>query len=181
MNNSKKLKIYREGGFVKRCHARQMHREYLVGQHSFNVAGIIMTFCPSPSLALIKAALWHDVPERFTGDVPTPVKQLAPEIRDLLRLVERRVLTAVDEDFEDTLTDKEKEWLKAADMVELWLWAREEVALGNSAACSLEADAYAIILALRSRDKFPQELFDYVLSENKTDHVFLPDNADAIV
>ena len=34
------------------------------------------------------AALYHDAPEIFTGDLPTPVKYYNPEIRDAYKAVE---------------------------------------------------------------------------------------------
>ena len=33
-------------------------------------------------------AMYHDVPEIITGDLPTPIKYFAPEIRDAYKVVE---------------------------------------------------------------------------------------------
>jgi hypothetical protein len=172
------VKAFREGGSVQRCHARQMLRPYSVAQHSFNLMGLISQFHPEPSAKLLQAALWHDVPERFTGDIPTPVKVLAPNIRVLLKEVEKRINDALQITHHMDLNDEDSIWLKACDMLELWIWAREERALGNTSCEALEKDVTKIIFKLRADDRFPQELFDYYLVESRElTHTFFHDDA----
>jgi len=170
------VKAFREGGGVIRCHARPRLREYTVGQHAFNVAGLISIFNPGASSRLLRAALWHDVPERWLGDIPTPLKQMQPDLGGLIKSAEEEIFELLGVDF--NLTKEEKIWLKAADMLELFIYAREEIALGNKSAISLARDTIKIIDDLIKNNKFPSRFADYVDSIRESNHMFLPDSVD---
>lgn len=68
---------------VKRWHALNVHREQTVAEHTVLVtfyAHRLLTVIypghtPEEAMSLILNALWHDVAEAVTGDVPTPVKR----------------------------------------------------------------------------------------------------------
>ena len=73
------------------------------------------------------AAAFHDVAERITGDLPSVTKHHTP----WADAVEDRVLTRMGVSVE--ITDEERAYLNAADSMEVWFWAREELARGNRA------------------------------------------------
>jgi len=171
VKTSDRIKAIREGGFVKRCHTKFMHREYTVGQHSFNMLALLMVFHPNPSTNLIKAVVLHDVPERWTGDLPTPVKYLAPGMKAEINTFEKAILKQIHPEIE--LTAEETFWLKSVDMVELWQWCQEEQALGNTSVKAMKDECLAIIWRLDSDGVLPPELAGYVLSEKR--HTFLSD------
>ena len=93
--------------------------------------------------AAAAAALYHDVPEILTGDLPTPVKYYNPEIRDAYRQVEeisaQKLLSMlpaelrpafdplVREDYDPAL----KQLVKAADKLSAYLKCVEELKAGN--------------------------------------------------
>lgn len=103
--------------------------EQTVGEHSWGVAIIILQLNPSPSTSLIRAALYHDCAEKFTGDVPATVKWANPGLRKELDEVEERWERSLGIDVQ--LTEFEKDWLKAADMIELILFCSHAIMLGN--------------------------------------------------
>lgn len=125
-----KLIVYlREAGAIERAHTLPHHGSYRVDSHSWGVAMLIFTFHPNPSLRLIKRALTHDVAERWTGDIPAPTKWADGEIAKRLNMAELRIEKTLGLDIE--LDEDEKLWLKSCDVIELFLWAKDQVAMGN--------------------------------------------------
>ena len=87
-------------------------------------------------------ALYHDASEIITGDMPTPIKYYAPEIRDAYKKVEavacgRLLAMLPDElkpDYDDVLDCADGEVLelvKAADKLSAYLKCVEELKAGN--------------------------------------------------
>lgn len=125
-----------------------------VMEHSWDVATI------SHALALIRnrfyggtidpyhlatAALYHDVSEVITGDMPTPIKYHSAAIRDAYKSIERAageellslLPEALREDFEAVMMEENlpKEYqllIKAADTLSAYLKCQAELKGGNS-------------------------------------------------
>ena len=89
-------------------------------------------------------ALYHDTPEIFTGDLPTPVKYGTPAIEHAYREIERdasqRLLEMLPEDMRpaytpwllgDGVTEEEKRLVKAADKLSALIKCAEELEHGN--------------------------------------------------
>lgn len=96
------------------------------------------------------AALYHDMSEIITGDLPTPVKYLNPEIRDSYKAVEaqaeEKLLTLLPEEmrpaYADALRggdDSVHELVKAADKLSAYLKCVEELQAGNAEFRSAES------------------------------------------
>ena len=88
-------------------------------------------------------ALYHDATEILTGDLPTPIKYYAPEIRDAYKKVEavacgRLLAMLPDElrpDYDDVLDCADGEVLelvKAADKLSAYIKCVEELKAGNA-------------------------------------------------
>lgn len=127
-----KIRYLREAGNVRRCHIVPHLCEYTVGKHSYDAVVLLLTLCENPSPKLVKAVLFHDVAERWVGDMPSPAKGFNESLgREYLaaeqEVWERLGLSGVLAD----LTLSEREWLEAVDKLELWLWAHDQLALGN--------------------------------------------------
>lgn len=68
---------------VTRWHSRNCYRYPSIAEHAFLVTMIasrlyyLVEIKPNPKeeLALLKMAMWHDMPEVITGDLPTPIKR----------------------------------------------------------------------------------------------------------
>lgn len=122
-----KVRLAREGSAVERCHTREHRQRYSVGHHSLDLVTLI-TLCwkadhsgELPRAQLLVAAAFHDVPERVTGDVPQPVKELLGE---RMVLADATVLDAMG--VTTILTDEERPYLSGGDKLELYLWCWEQ-------------------------------------------------------
>lgn len=129
MDPAKRIAVLREGGCVQRAHTMPHHGEYTVGKHSFDAVNLLFVLHPDPPMHLVKAVLWHDIGERWTGDVPATAKWSDGELAKRLDMLESRCLKAAG--LEQTLSPEERLWLRAVDRIELLLWAKEQLAMGN--------------------------------------------------
>ena len=97
---------------------------------------------PDPDRCAV-AALYHDVSEILTGDMPTPIKYYNPEIKDAYKQVERiagnRLLDmlppALRPSYEHLVLEEDKELepiVKGADKLSAYIKCLEEVKAGNS-------------------------------------------------
>lgn len=127
MNNFQAIMAARESAQVERCHTLPHHGSYTVGQHSYGALALLLLLHPSPSLQLIKAVAFHDLPERWTGDIPGPMK-IGKVAEDLWEM-EEMILADLGLQFE--LDDVEALWLKMVDILDLWFWASEQADVGN--------------------------------------------------
>lgn len=70
---------------------------------------------------VVLLAMYHDTPEIFTGDLPTPVKYFSPDLKDAYKKVEKvsleRLLSYLPEDIEPAY---EKLMVKRSEDAELW-------------------------------------------------------------
>ncbi|NOT10374.1 MAG: 5'-deoxynucleotidase [Methylococcaceae bacterium] len=139
--------------WIKRWGLKRNAHEENVMEHSWEVAVIAHT------LALIKnryyggqidanavatAALYHDITEVITGDLPTPIKYHSSEISfaykeiekqaeiELLNLLPAELLA----DFQtlirhDMLSEEHKQLIKAADKISAYLKCQSELKAGN--------------------------------------------------
>lgn len=86
-------------------------------------------------------AMYHDVPEIFTGDIPTPVKYYSDETKQAYAAVEaaslKKLTEMLPEDFRETYlglfeyTEEEKILIKAADRISAYIKCMEEKNYGS--------------------------------------------------
>lgn len=132
MNEQLRIHATREGGAVERCHGTPHHGSYSVGLHTFNAVSLLLLLHPAPSLDLIKTVQWHDVAERWLGDVPSPAKSVAHGFVEPYAQAEERVLYQLGLcRLGCDLPADDLNWLKAVDILELWLWTADQLLLGN--------------------------------------------------
>jgi len=94
---------------------------------------------------VVTMALFHDVPEVFTGDMPTPVKYANPSIRSQFKSIEEESVRALVAKLPDELKDeyaaifdavekdeKHHKLLKAADRLCAFIKCEEEERFGNT-------------------------------------------------
>jgi len=111
-------------GFVRRWHSNPdlCHTVDRIDGHSARVARIILALHPSPSAALIRAALTHDDGESVTGDMSAVCKGAHWQLAEQMARVEyiaRTDLWGLDPD----LGNVGYIWLKFADRLDAYMWA----------------------------------------------------------
>ena len=124
-----------------------------IAEHSFQVAvlahalalirrDILHLETPDPDHCAV-AAMYHDVSETLTGDMPTPIKYYNPDIKADYKQVERiagnRLLDMLPGElrpsYEHLVLEDEKEalpFIKAADKLSAYLKCLEEQKAGNT-------------------------------------------------
>lgn len=115
---------------VRRFHTVPVHLHQTVGQHSWGVAMLVTLLEPGASAALLRAALLHDVPEAYMGDIPAPVKHGHPAIDEACREMERTVYANLRVEM-PTLTEAEARTLKLADCLDGMMTCVAERRMGN--------------------------------------------------
>ena len=139
--------------WIKRWGLKRNAHDENVMEHSWEVAVIAHT------LALIKnryydgkldanaiatAALYHDITEVITGDLPTPIKYHSPEINNAYKQIEKQaelellnlLPTDLRKDFEalivhETMSDETHQIIKSADKISAYLKCQAELKAGN--------------------------------------------------
>lgn len=125
------VQMIREAGHVRRCHALvTIGDHYNVAYHSWNATALLLLLNPNPSMNLVKATMFHDIGERYAGDVPAPVKWDYPLFRKVYNELERTITTAMLGE-ELQLTEDEANWLAAVDALEFFLYCKDQQNLGN--------------------------------------------------
>lgn len=131
-----------QAGRVRRMHTVPTIGDgYTVGGHSWSVAMLALLLIPDRALGsrVALAALTHDVAEVLTGDVPATLKWLSPEVAQHLDAVEDRFRARFRVP-DAGLTEAEHDWLHLLDIVELSLYARHQMTLGNRSDAITEVD-----------------------------------------
>ena len=123
----------RLGGSVKRFHTWRTVGEQTVAAHSWGVLAIILAIEPEASAALLRRAVYHDLAEYDTGDIPSTAKWASPELKTLLDRLEDRFNHIYNFPGDETLTPVERDILKLADWIEMLWYSYEQAMLGNSA------------------------------------------------
>jgi len=139
--------------WIKRWGLNRNTFEENVMEHSWEVATIAYT------LALIKnehfngnldvnaitvGALFHDVMEVITGDLPTPIKYHSPDIQHAYKHIEELAAVELCNDLDASLrpiflkiinqtnlSDENKEIIKTADKISAFIKTQKEVEAGN--------------------------------------------------
>ena len=124
------VQAIREGGHTERAHTVPHVGSYNVANHTWHVVCLILLLCPRPSMRLIKAAQFHDVVERYAGDIPGHAKYWhSPELGRYHKKLEKVLNERLNIHIE--LTPYEECWLKGCDILEFYLWCCDQVAMGN--------------------------------------------------
>lgn len=131
-----KIASYMASGAVRRYHTITMIGEQTDAEHSARALTLLLLLYPhpGPSLALVKAMLWHDNAERVVGDVPAPVLRANTDYRELYVRLENVFFASEQSEVYDALKFldvSDVSWLRAMDRLELFIHCLEQQWLGN--------------------------------------------------
>lgn len=139
--------------YINRWGLMRNSRPENIAEHSLEVAIITHLLCELRNRRFggnidvgeaVMTAVYHDVPEIITGDLPTPVKYYDPDIRDAYKRVEHaavdKLLSGIPEDlrgdyaplFDESADPEIAEIVKAADKISALIKCIEERRSGNS-------------------------------------------------
>lgn len=129
MSPAQKLKAVREAGDVQRWHTMPHHGDASLARHQWGVAVLLVELVPGLGMNLLKAGLYHDTPERWSGDIPLPARL---DLYDL-KAADAKFSSLVNErlGLEFELDEVEKAWLRFCDNADALLWANDQVRMGN--------------------------------------------------
>lgn len=117
------------GAEVNRFHTYKTLQNETVGHHSHGVACLALLMDPSASQALLVAALFHDLSEHQTGDIPSPAKRQYG-IGEQVEKLELQLMLEAGVNFPE-LTPRDARTLKLADIAHGALFCLREINLGN--------------------------------------------------
>lgn len=123
------LEFILAGTQVKRYHTVTTLALETVGHHSAEVALIVLLLEPDARRQLLTAALFHDLAEHQTGDIPSPAKRvygIGEQVDDL----EKRLMHEAGI-FYPALTEAEARTVKLADIAQGALFCAREINTGN--------------------------------------------------
>lgn len=125
----------RAAGLVRRFHTWPVLREQTVAEHSWQVVRILYAVWPDPPAHLVVAALFHDVGEIATGDLPSYAKARSSNLRQAAEEMENAAWLAMCLPWgvpaPELLTTDELVVLKFCDRMELLEHSFQEGMLGN--------------------------------------------------
>lgn len=170
-----RVKFLREASDVQRLHVIRTIGEYSNGQHSFNMLAMLRLLWPEAPVALVWAIVEHDIPERVTGDIPSPsIHNVLSASREAMKQEEFDCLLEVLlGEYFISLDSELMPWLKGLDLLELYLYAKDQRMLGNR---NLET----MRLAIESRfkqdaAKYPKAIIEVFYECKSSDWNYLPD------
>jgi 5'-deoxynucleotidase YfbR-like HD superfamily hydrolase len=128
----RRLLLMRGAARVARMHTIPTYRTQTVGEHTFSLLAILDYVMQdhTVTLDLLRAALYHDVSEYITGDVPSTAKWANSGLEDSLKFVEHRI----EKQYElpkINSTSVEGRILKFCDLMELGIFCLEEHWMGD--------------------------------------------------
>ena len=106
-----------ESGSVVRYHSTLIEKKQNNDSHQWEVAVVLEHIYPECSKRLLFHALTHDAAEIATGDVPAPVKQDHPELKEAFDMLEFEYFKDVLEIFPVRFSEEEKLAIKYADII----------------------------------------------------------------
>jgi len=137
-----------EAGKVRRWHTMRAVDPQTNADHSWGVAFLILLQWPDASANLIKAALFHDLGERWAGDIPGPAKLANHSLSLASKASEKSYFESLGFEMPE-LTQDEKTKLTIADRQEAWMHLNMGAASKDidNAMANLQNDVQAIFAA----------------------------------
>lgn len=156
------LNLY-QAGAVKRWHTKLTIKEQDVAAHSWGVAMVLRYIYPEANADVLMAALTHDLHESEAGDIPYPFKRNNPDVAAAYSRQEAQFEEA--NEINVPLLPFERKLLKWCDMMELALWCKRELSLGNTSMLRTLRVAKKALEDLGSPTEKADQLFQEIFNE----------------
>jgi 5'-deoxynucleotidase YfbR-like HD superfamily hydrolase len=153
----------RLSGQLRRYHTWPIIGQQTVAEHCWQLIRIYLCVVDKIDPHMIRHAMYHDIGETFTGDLPYPVKSDNPDLKTQLdHLEDQSRLTQLEywDAFRQTFLTKEQKILfKQIELIEMAEFGMDQICLGNS---------HAFIITDRCLQKVflgdpPARLMQYVI------------------
>jgi 5'-deoxynucleotidase YfbR-like HD superfamily hydrolase len=145
----------RMAGCLLRFHTWPHIRAQTIGEHSWQVARVLLAIWPDAPRHLLVHCMTHDIGEGGPGDIPYPFKAENPTLkREMDRLEEETHLRMVlpwSLPAPVHLVPSEKAIFKLAEFIEMWEWGLQELMMGNQ---------FARLVAQRCAEASEQRIAD---------------------
>lgn len=131
-------KELRDLSFVPRWGIVRTINRQAVSDHSYYVTVYAKEICEylglsaEQTLDVVTAAIWHDVPERITGDIPGPVKKHLCNKLDINRVESMAMSPFSSARGHGTFSEHTTNIIKAADYMDQCFFLAIEIQMGNS-------------------------------------------------
>lgn len=108
---------------------------------------------------LIKYVLWHDTAEHVFGDMPSTVGSHDPELYERYGKVQEEMLENIKQCSLSFLDAEEQYWFECLDKLEVYLFAKEQLNLGNK---NMTGVIKSVIFWFSAREPYtiPDEVLD---------------------
>lgn len=137
------IRHYQKMRNVDRLMGTPKNRRYDLMQHSYMVSMLFCHFAKLESVpydkVVLECILHHDIVEVLTGDLIHPVKNFSKVTKDCWEQIEEEILNCnpefqpySDHEMRNTMTTTQFALFKACDLLDLYIFCKEEQALGNS-------------------------------------------------
>jgi 5'-deoxynucleotidase YfbR-like HD superfamily hydrolase len=135
---------YRRLKNVNRLGCEPIMRSYNLLEHSYMVTVLFCHFAKEERILydidVLEAILHHDMLETVTGDLPYNIKNLSPTTQTCWEAIESEAINSfpqlapyTDVRLRKTMSKKQFKIFKVCDLLDLWIFLREEQRLGNTA------------------------------------------------
>ena len=125
----------RRAGLVRRYHAQPHLVTQSVGEHTWQLLRIMTTVWPDVPRSVILYAIYHDIAEGCTGDLPYTVKLASSTIKTEMDSLEEAAVVTMRKlwdipQFREP-SSEEKAFIKACELVEFAEYSWNELRMGN--------------------------------------------------
>jgi len=157
-----KVLTFRETGQVRRYHTLPTEPQSLA-DHCYGMLATLLALHPDASANLMAAIVEHDMPERWSGDSPSPFLVANGDVRYHVHKGQREYSRALGtRRYFDALTDEEKLWLWGLDKVDTVLLHFERARRGDLSLKRPAAVASKVLID--KQQELPKPLFGLIIS-----------------
>lgn len=142
---------------VERLATSYKIQSYNVLEHSYMVTVLFRYFASRENVAydihVLDAILHHDILESVTGDLIYTVKNMTEHTKDLWEELEDEVVgkhfqleNYTDSKLREVMNKRQYQLFKACDLLDLWIFLKNEITLGNKTKKILEYQSRCYML-----------------------------------